>query len=137
MLRGHLIHPEILQALGQAGHGAQILIADGNYPLLTRSHPNAHRVYLNLSPGLVAVPDVLKAIISVTPMEAAHVMMPDDGSDPSIFADFRNLLPTLALQKLDRWTFYEHASSPHTALAIATGEQRIYANILLTIGVVV
>ena len=30
MLTYQLIHPEILQALGQAGHGAQVLISDGN-----------------------------------------------------------------------------------------------------------
>ena len=32
--------------------------------------------------------------------------------------------------------FYDAASAPDVALAIATGEQRIYANILLTIGVI-
>jgi RbsD / FucU transport protein family. len=32
MLKTRLLHPEILAALGEAGHGAQVLIADGNYP---------------------------------------------------------------------------------------------------------
>ena len=32
--------------------------------------------------------------------------------------------------------FYDEASGPDTCLQIATGEQRIYANLLLTIGVV-
>ena len=36
MLRYQLLHPEILAALGGAGHGSQILIADGNYPFETR-----------------------------------------------------------------------------------------------------
>jgi L-fucose mutarotase/ribose pyranase (RbsD/FucU family) len=35
MLKGTLIHPQILEALGRAGHGSQILIADGNYPIAT------------------------------------------------------------------------------------------------------
>jgi L-fucose mutarotase/ribose pyranase (RbsD/FucU family) len=55
MLLGGILHPEILRGLGQAGHGAKILIADGNYPLATRSSGNSVRVYLNLAPGKVTV----------------------------------------------------------------------------------
>jgi L-fucose mutarotase len=45
MLTYQLLHPQILMALGEGGHGAQVLIADGNYPLATRSNPEAHHVY--------------------------------------------------------------------------------------------
>ncbi len=136
MLKSRLLHPEILQALGEAGHGAQVLIADGNYPLATRSNPDAHRVYLNLAPGQLTVTDVLDVIADAIPVEAAYVMGPDDGTEPSIYADFRELLPETELERLGRFEFYDMARGPDTALAIATGEQRIYANILLTIGVV-
>ena len=71
-----------------------------------------------------------------TPVEAAYVMGPDDGSEPSIYEDFRGLLPENELERLGRFEFYDMARGPDTALAIATGEQRLYANILLTIGVV-
>ena len=137
MLKYQLLHPEILHALGTAGHGAKILIADGNYPLITRSNPNAQRVYLNLAPGLVTVTDVLKVIVDAVPLEAAEVMGPDSGDTPSIYRDFRKILPKeIELQRLGRFEFYDAARAYDTALAIATGEQRIYANILLTIGVV-
>ncbi|MFO7168350.1 MAG: RbsD/FucU family protein [Chloroflexota bacterium] len=136
MLRYRLIHPEILAALGTAGHGSQILIADGNYPFVTGSPPTARRVYLNLAPGLVNVTDVLAALADAVPIEAAHVMVPDTGPEPPIFAEFRALLPGLELQALGRFPFYEAARGPNTALVIATGERRVYANILLTIGVV-
>ncbi len=136
MLKTRLLHPQILQALGEAGHGAQVLIADGNYPLATRSNPDAHRVFLNLAPGQLTVTDVLSVLADAIPIEAAHVMCPDDGSEPAIYAEFRDLLPELELQRLGRFEFYDMARGPDTALAIATGEQRIYANILLTIGVV-
>jgi L-fucose mutarotase len=136
MLRTRLLHPQILQALGEAGHGAQVLIADGNYPLITRSNPAAHHVYLNLAPGMLSVTDVLEVIAEAIPVEAAHVMGPDDGSEPSIYADFRRLLRDTPLQRMERFSFYDKARGPDTALAISTGEQRIYANILLTIGVV-
>jgi len=136
MLTTRLLHPEILAALGEAGHGAQVLIADGNYPLATRSNPDAYRVFLNLEPGKLTVTDVLSVIAEAIPVEAAYVMGPDDGSEPSIYEDFRGLLPENELERLGRFEFYDMARGPDTALAIATGEQRIYANILLTIGVV-
>ena len=136
MLTTRLLHPEILAALGEAGHGAQVLIADGNYPLATRSNPDAYRVFLNLEPGKLTVTDVLSVIAEAIPVEAAYVMGPDDGSEPSIYEDFRGLLPDNELERLGRFEFYDMARGPDTALAIATGEQRIYANILLTIGVV-
>jgi len=136
MLKTRLLHPGILEALGQAGHGAQVLIADGNYPLLTRSNDVARRVYLNLAPGLVTVTDVLDALKDAIPIEAAHVMGPDSGEEPGIFAEFRAMLPDTQLQRLGRFQFYDMARGPDLALAISTGEQRIYANLLLTIGVV-
>jgi len=136
VLTYQLLHPDILAGLAAAGHGATVLIADGNYPLVTRSHPAARRVYLNLAPDMLRVTDVLGVIAGAIPIEAAHVMVPDDGSEPGIFADFRTLLPGITLQALDRFSFYAAARGPDLALAIATGERRIYANILLTIGVV-
>jgi L-fucose mutarotase len=137
MLTYTLLHPEILHTLGTAGHGAKVLIADGNYPLITRSNPAAQRVYLNLAPGLLKVTDVLRVIVGAIPIEAAEVMGPDSGEVPSIFRDLTRILPKgLRLQRLGRFEFYDAARGPDTALAIATGEQRIYANILLTIGVI-
>ena len=136
MLKTRLLHPEILQALGEAGHGAQVLIADGNYPLKTRSNGDAHRVYLNLAPGVLTVTDVLRVLVDMIPIEAAHVMVPESGLEPGIFAEFRDLLPSVPLQPLRRFEFYDTARGPDLALAISTGEQRIYANLLLTIGVV-
>jgi L-fucose mutarotase len=136
VLKTRLLHPRILAALGEAGHGATVLIADGNYPLATRSSPDACRVYLNLEPGRLTVTEVLEVIADAIPVEAVHVMGPDDGSEPSIYGDFRRLLPDNQLTRLGRFDFYDMARSPDCALAISTGEQRLYANILLTIGVV-
>lgn len=135
MLQGELIHPEILGALGAAGHGSQVLIADGNYPFSTGSNPQARHVFLNLSPGIVGVVEVLRALVDAIPIEAAQVMRPADGSEPPIFAEFQALLGSVATSGLDRFEFYAAARANDVALVIATGEQRIYANLLLTIGV--
>ncbi len=136
MLKSQLLHPTILQILGASGHGSGILIADGNYPFITRANPAAERVYLNFMPGILTVTQVLEGLITAIPIEAAHVMTPADGSDQPIFSEFRRLLPDTELQKLGRFEFYDMARGSDVSLVIATGEQRIYANILLTIGVV-
>lgn len=137
MIKGNLIHPQILSVLGTAGHGSTILIADGNYPFVTGANPAAERVYLNLAPGTLTATDVLQAILSATPVETAHVMSRNDGEEPSIFRDFRDLLDDdLDLTPLERFAFYNEAKKDNCCMVIATGEQRVYANILLTIGVV-
>lgn len=136
MLRGELIHPEILMALGAAGHGSKVLIADSNYPFSTGGHPAAKRVYLNFAPGLLKVTDVLRVLTTAIPIEAAHAIRPDEGPEPAIFAEYRALMPDITLESLGRFPFYEAGRSSDTALVIATGEQRTWACILLTIGVI-
>lgn len=136
MLKTKLLHPEILNALAGSGHGGKILIADGNYPFSTRANPAAARVYLNFMPGMLKATDVLKGIAGAIPVESADVMTPDSGEEPAIFAEFRKILPAIDLTKHGRFQFYDLAKDNDCCLVVATGEQRIYANILLTIGVV-
>jgi L-fucose mutarotase len=137
MLTSKLVHPEILNALGKLGHGSQVLIADGNYPFVTGSHAFAQRVYLNLTAGIVSATEVLGVLAQSLSIEDAAVMMPAEGGEPPIFDEFRRLLPPhIAVKRLARAEFYEAARHPDTGLVIATGEERIYGNLLLTIGVV-
>lgn len=136
MLKQRLLHPEILEALAAAGHGSRILIADGNYPASTCLGDNASIVYLNLAPGQVTVTDVLSALLTAIPIEEAAVMEPAEGPDPEIFDEFQRMMPNHELTRFGRFEFYEEASGPDTCLQVVTGEQRIYANLLLTIGVV-
>lgn len=137
MLKTKLIHPEILSALATAGHGSRVLIADGNYPFVTGSRASARCVYLNLAPGIVSATDVLRTLVEVISIEAATVMLPASSKEPAIFDEFRRLLPSqVALASLGRAEFYEAVRDQNTALVIATGEQRTFANLLLTIGVV-
>lgn len=146
MLKTSILHPQILNALGRAGHSSKILIADGNYPFYTKKGPNAEVVYLNFAPGQMNVTDVLIGIANTVPIELAEVMEPQRTgayamkNDPPIFEEFRKILKArnaqLDLTKVERFAFYEAAGTKDVTLTIATGEQRIYANILLTIGVV-
>lgn len=135
MILNSTTHPDLLAGLASAGHGSTILIADGNYPLSTATNPSAHKIYLNLRPGLIDALDALTAIVGAVPVEAAHVM-DSGGPEPDIFEDFRASLPHLTLSPLDRQAFYAAARGNDLAVAVATGEQRLFGNLLLTIGVV-
>jgi L-fucose mutarotase len=135
VLRTRLIHPEILAALAAAGHGSQVLISDGNFPHATATPPGAHRVYLNLSPGRVTVTEVLEAVAVTVPLEAAAVMRPHDADAPAVLEEYRALLPAGApVEVVERFAFYQLARGPDVTLVVATGDQRLYANLLLTIG---
>ncbi len=146
MLKSQLIHPQILEAIGRAGHGSKILIADGNYPCSTTLGANARLVHLNLAPGLLSCTQVLESLLTVVPVEAAEVMQYLTSgpyaldSEPEIWGDFRSILGSagddIPLQRIERFQFYKDGAAPEVALTIATGDQRIYANLLLTIGVV-
>ena len=135
MLRTRLIHPEILAGLAAAGRGSRLLIADGNFPHATATPPGARRVWLNLSPGRVTVIEVLEAVVPTVPLEAAAVMRPHDAEVPAVLGEYRALLPPgLPVEVVDRLDFYELTRRPEVTLAVATGDQRLYANLLLTIG---
>jgi L-fucose mutarotase len=135
MINGDVIHPEILKVLAGLGHGATIVIADGHFPFSNMGPAHAAHVYLNYAPGLLSVPDILGPLVKMIDIEAVAAPVPDDGSEPPIFPEYRKLLPKgLEIQKLGRFQFYDAVNSPNTGLIIASGEKRTYACILLTIG---
>jgi len=137
MLKTKLLHPEILSALGSNGHGSRLLIAEGNYPFSTGVPENAKKVFLNLSPGMVSVTEVLKIISEAIPIESYLVMLPPDETPQAIHDEFLNILgDSIPVTKIKKIDFYREARSPDTCLVIATGETRRFANILITIGVV-
>ena len=141
MLKGPLLHPEIARALARAGHGSKVHVSDGTYPNATRLVPKADLVFLNLAPGMLGVLDVLPVLSAAIPIEAATVMAPTAGApEPPIWREFEAKLKLAgspsSLARLDRDAFYAAASASDVCLTIATGERAIYANLLLTIGVV-
>src|SRR5215204_5509932 len=98
MLKNKLLHPDILAVLGRAGHHAKVLIADGNYPASTKRGPNAELVCLNLSPGLVTVAQVLRALLSAVPIDHVNTMgIPADdpyaqSGEPPVWSEYRGVL---------------------------------------------
>jgi L-fucose mutarotase len=145
MLKHHLIHPDINAILGRAGHHAKVLIADGNYPASSTLGPNATLISLNLMPGVVNCTQVLEALVSALPIEAANTMgIPTDdpyalGGDPPIWNEYRRIFKgsqlDLELKPIDKWQFYDAVASRDHVLTIQTAEQALWANLLLTVGV--
>ena len=142
MLYGPMIHPELLSALGRAGHGSKILITDGNYPHQTGAPAAARRIYLNLAPGLLDVGQILDVLKQAVPIEQAGIMVPAPDAPPELRPDkieahdeYKAALPDVEFVEISRWDFYDEAKKDDVGIVIASGEQRIYANLLLTIGV--
>lgn len=145
MLKTTLIHPDILRAVGRAGHHSRILIADGNYPASSKRGPHAEVISLNLSPGVVTVVQVLRALLSAVPIERVNTMgIPADdpyamAGDPPVWIEYRQALQEsgskLTLEPILKWDFYNAVESADHVLTVQTADQALWANVLLTVGV--
>ena len=140
MLRGihPLLGPGLLAALCEIGHGAEIVIADANFPASTLG-PKVIR-----ADGLAAEP-LLEAILTHMPLDtfepaaAWHMAMVDTPDvTPPICVSFQEIVARLAgpfeIAPLERFAFYERAAK--AAFIVATGETALYANLILKKGVV-
>ncbi|HZP92871.1 MAG TPA: RbsD/FucU family protein [Burkholderiales bacterium] len=134
-----LLTPELLSALRAMGHGDEIAIVDANYPAAASGRP------LIRMEGLSAT-RVLEAVLSVLPLDefvpcaAFRMQVVDDpAAEMPIFHEFRTLLARHepqrpALESIERFAFYERVK--RCFALIATGERRLYGNIILKKGVI-
>ena len=119
------------------GHGDEIVIADANFPGTT----NAKRL-VRLD-GITAT-DVLDAVLTLMPLDdfvdqAAFTMqvVSDPTSVPEVVQEFNATLQRhgcAVSQPLERFAFYQRAAAAFAI--VATGERRVFGNILLKKGVV-
>ncbi len=147
MLKTKVLHPEILAALGAAGHLGKVLISDGNFPHNTNPNPRAKIVWANFMPGVVDAATMLRLVTELIPIEAVEVMAPARSgiyamkTDPPVWDEYRKILREHSdfrgeLTQLAKAPFNEQAAKPDVFLVIATAETALYANVLITIGVV-
>ncbi|MDY2879547.1 MAG: RbsD/FucU domain-containing protein [Candidatus Borkfalkiaceae bacterium] len=140
MLKGvpKIVGPELLKILCQMGHGDEIVIADGNFP----SENYGKRVVR--ADGLTGT-QVLEAVLSLIPLdtysEQNFMLMQLSGGDteiPPIWAEYEKIAEAkddnVRRGDLERFAFYERAKNAFAV--IATGEEAVYANIILKKGVV-
>jgi L-fucose mutarotase len=134
-----LLTPDLLQALRAMGHGDEIVIVDANYPA-----ESAGPLVIRLD-GVDAT-RALDAVLSVMPLDdfvpdacwRMQVVGAADAEQP-IFDEFRKVIAaregaTFKLASLERYAFYERANNCFAV--VATGERRLYGNIILKKGVV-
>lgn len=134
-----IIGPELLKILNEMGHGDEIVLADGNFPVVT----NAKRLVRLDGHN---IPEVLKAILDLLPLDTyaentASIMevVPGDAVVPVIWEEYKKILkksgePFVDFESIERFSFYERAKKAFAI--IATSESALYANIILKKGVV-
>ncbi len=132
-----IVSPQLLKILCEMGHGDEIVIADGNFP----SETNGKRVVR--ADGLGGV-EMLSAILELIPLDTYatenFMLMQTTQGDPTpeIWAEYIDVANSkddnVRLKKLERFEFYDRAKNAYAV--IATGEERIYANIILKKGVI-
>lgn len=141
MLRGidPLLSPELLMILRAMGHGDEIAIVDANYPATSNADWLVRLDGIDASQALAAILSVLPLDSFVDdPANGMQVVGKPDEIPPAI-ADFQTIVDRLAgfpvkIGRLERFGFYERAK---TCFAIvATGDRRLYANIILKKGVI-
>lgn len=139
MLKGvpKIVSPTLLKVLCEMGHGDEIVIADANFP----SETNGKRVVR--ADGLGGK-EILDAVLSLIPLdtyaEENFMLMATVQGDPTpeIWADYYEIADkhddNRRTKQLERFEFYDRAKNAYAV--IATGEEAIYANIILKKGVI-
>lgn len=134
-----ILSPELVKILMEMGHGDEIVIADGNFP----SETIGQRVVRCDGHG---VPELLDAIMKLFPLDTytdKPVMLmevvPGDPVVPTIWDEYKEIISkyepeNCKIEMIERFAFYERAKTAYAV--VATGEEAIYANIILKKGVV-
>ncbi|SHF68997.1 L-fucose mutarotase [Kaistia soli DSM 19436] len=141
MLRGidPIIGPDLLFTLRAMGHGDEIAIVDANFPALAM----AKRLIRMDGHDAVRVTDAVLSLMPLdrfAPDETAIRMevVGEPDAVPAVCTLFQDVIdhrdPGYKLAKLERFAFYERAKQSFAI--IATGERRLYGNVILKMGVI-
>ena len=135
-----IVSPELLKTLAEMGHGDEIVIADGNFPAETFGK----RV---IRADGISGTAMLDAVLSLLPLDTysdpnfilMKLMECDEGKiEPIIWRDYAAIAAkhdkNVRIGQIGRFEFYERAKSAYAV--IATGEEAVYANIILKKGVI-
>ena len=132
-----IISPSLLKALCEMGHGDELVIADANYP----SETNGKRVVR--ADGLGGE-ELLEAILELMPLDTYSefnmLLMNTTNGDPTpeIWAKYQAIAnkkdKNTKIGFLERNEFYERSRSAY--VIVASGEEAVYANIMLKKGVI-
>lgn len=145
MLKGipKIISPELLKVLCEMGHSDRIVIADGNFPAESMGK-DAIVIRCDGHTGTA----ILQAILEIFPLDTyvktpVNLMekVPGDQIETPIWEEYKEIVAQYdsrgaeAVGYIERFAFYEAAKTAYAI--IATGENALYANIMLQKGVVI
>lgn len=127
MKRTALLHAELSHAIASLGHGDMLVIGDVGLPI----PPGPRRIDLALTPGIPAVADVLRAVLSEMQVERAVIAteaVAREGGDLPAWC----VLPVTPKQ-LPHDDFKRLTAQAR--VMVRTGECTPYANVVLVAGV--
>ena len=141
MLKGihPLLGPELLQILAAMGHGDELLIADANFPATALASRLCRLDGSNTSTALEAILTILPLDQYVKHPATVMSVVDDVDAVPETEIEFRQILDaaeqkTVMVERLERFAFYERVRKVFAI--IATSENRLYGNIILSKGVI-
>lgn len=127
MKRTALLHAELSHAIARMGHGDMLVIGDVGLPIPA----GPQRIDLALTPGIPAVADVLRAVLTELQVEkaviATEAVQRNDGALPGWYA-----LPVTP-QQVAHDDFKRLTAQAR--VMVRTGECTPYANVILVAGV--
>ena len=132
-----LLSPQLLKILCEMGHGDEIVIADANFPA---ENYGKRVIRADGIGGIEMLDAVLKMIPLDTYADENFLLMQTVGDDPTptIWAKYYDVAnandDNLRAGNMERFAFYERAKEAYAV--IATGEEAVYANIILKKGVI-
>lgn len=134
-----ILSPQLVKTLMEMGHGDEIVIADGNFPAETIGK----RVIRCDGHGVTELLDAIMQLFPLDTYTEKPVMLmevvPGDPVVPTIWDDYKAVInkyepENCKIEMIERFAFYERAKTAYAV--VATGEEAIYANIILKKGVV-
>jgi L-fucose mutarotase len=141
MLKGldPLLSPDLLMYLRAMGHGDEIVIVDANFPADSRGQRLVRLDGVSATAALDAVLSVMPLDEFVPEPAWRMEVVGDPAAEQPIFSEFRDIIarresPETRLGALERFAFYERADAAYAI--VATGEGRLYGNIILKKGII-
>ena len=143
MLKGipKILSPELLKVLCEMGHSDRLVLADGNFPAESMG-----KDAIVIRCDGHGVPELLDAILQLVPLDTyvekpvtLMEVVPGDDVETPIWDQYADIVEKNEgsrgqIGHIERFRFYEEAREAYAV--IATGEQALYANIMLQKGVV-
>lgn len=140
-----------MKIMMEMGHGDELVLGDGNFPAVSC----AQRIVR--ADGL-DIPVLLDAILQFFPLDSYYPsdsfyppdsdvkspvalmeVVPGDTARPTIWEEYRRIVakhnsPAANFECVERFAFYERAKKAFAI--VATGEEELYANVIVRKGVV-